>query len=195
MSSQALIDKILETANSEAEQITDEIIQRAAENEKTMLEKAEAEVARIKKDSAEKCAQIKRISELTSGLEARKARLHARRTVLEEAFDQAYNAMLSQPDDKRLEYIKKLIKKYAPSPRLTVRLSEKDLPLIDKTAEADIKAALGADADVRFEADKTVKGGVYLSSQLSDVDATLDQIFDELHDRYEAEADRILFSE
>ena len=83
MSSQALIDKILKTAEEEAEQITDDIIQRAAENEKLMLSKAEAECARIKKESDEKCAQIKRISELNSNLEARKARLHARRALLE----------------------------------------------------------------------------------------------------------------
>ena len=109
MSSQALIDKIIKTAEAEAEQITDEILRRAADNEKTMLEKASAEVARINKESDEKCAQVKRISELTSGLEARKARLHARRTVLEEAFSEAYGMMLSLPDEKRLEYIKMLI--------------------------------------------------------------------------------------
>ena len=195
MSSQALIDKIIKTAEAEAEQITDEIIRRAADNEKTMIDKAEAEVARIKKESDEKCAQIKRISSLTSGLEARKARLHARRTVLEEAFDCAYQMMLSQPDETRLDYIKKLIAKYAPSSKLTVYLSEKDLLLIDEKAKADIKASLGNDADVRFNADKKIKGGVYLCSELSDVDATLDAVFEELHDKYEAEADRILFSE
>ena len=44
-----------------------------------------------------------------------------------------------------------------------------------------------------FEADKKIKGGVYLISELSDVDATLDAVFEELHDKYEAEADLILF--
>ena len=193
MSSQALIDKIIKTAEAEAEQITDEILRRAADNEKTMLDKAEAEVARINKVSDEKCAQIKRISELTSGLQARKAKLHARRTVLEEAFAEAYKMILSQPDQKRLEYIKKLIIKYAPDKKLTVKVAENDLPLLDEKAKADIKEALGADAELTFEADKKIKGGVYLISELSDVDATLDSIFEELHDKYEAEADMILF--
>lgn len=193
MSSQALIDKIIKTAEAEAEQITDEILRRAADNEKTMLEKASAEVARINKESDEKCAQVKRISELTSGLEARKARLHARRTVLEEAFSEAYGMMLSLPDEKRLEYIKKLIVKYAPAKSLTVKVSEKDLALFDEKARSDIKAALGDNADITFEADKKIKGGAYLISKLSDVDATLDAVFEELHDKYEAEADLILF--
>ena len=102
--------------------------------------------------------------------------------------------MLGLPDEKRLDYIKKLIAKYAPSPKLTVLLSEKDLPLIDEKAKADIKASLGAGAEVSFEADKKIPGGVYLCSELSDVDATLDAVFEELHDKYEAEADRIMFS-
>ena len=194
MSSQALIDKILKTAEEEAEQITDDIIQRAAENEKLMLSKAEAECARIKKESDEKCAQIKRISELNSNLEARKARLHARRALLDEAFASAYGMMLALPDEKRLEYVKKLIIKYAPSPKLAVRISEKDLPLIDDSAKAEIKAALGAGAEISFEADNNIPGGVYLCSELSDVDATLDAIFEELHEKYEAEADRMMFA-
>ena len=192
MSSQALIDKIIKTAEAEAEQMTDEIIQRAADNERLMISKAEAEVARIKKESDEKCAQIIRISSLTSGLEGRKAKLHARRTVLEEAFAAAYEMMLSRPDEKRLAYIKKLIIKYAPASKLRVKLAEKDLPLIDKAAEEELKAALGG-AELSFEADKKIKGGVYLCSDLADVDATLDAVFEELHDKYEAEADRILF--
>lgn len=193
MSSQALIDKIINTAEAEAEQITDEIIRRAAENEKLTLDRANAEVARIKAESDEKCAQIKRIATLTSGLENRKARLHARRTVLEEAFSSAYEMMLSQPDEKRLEYIKKLIVKYAPAKELTVKVSEADLPLINDGVRSEIAASLGEGAAVSFEADKNIDGGVYMCSELSDVDATLASVFSELHDKYEAEADRILF--
>lgn len=193
MSSQALIDKIIKTAEAEAEQITDDILGRAAANEKSTLDKAEAEVARIKKESDEKCREIKRIAELTSGLDKRKARLHARRAVLDEAFSDAYNRMLSLPNEKRLEYIKKLIIKYAPAKKLTALVSENDLPLMDGKAETDIISSLGADADIEFVSDKNIKGGVYLKSELSDVDATLDAIFEELRVKYEAKADAALF--
>ena len=135
MSSQALIDKILKTAENEADQITNEILRRAGENEKMIIDRAKAESEEISKLSAERCEQIKRIAKLTSGLQARKARLHARRELLDEAFGQAYSKMLAMPDDKRRDYIMKLISRYAPADKITAYVAKRDMPLFEKEIE------------------------------------------------------------
>ena len=196
MSQQALIDKILKTAEKEAEELTDEMIGRAAENEKLTLKNAAAECAAIKKASDEKCAQIKRIAELTSGLNARKAKLHARREMLDEAFAAAYRKMKRADQSDRLDLIKKLIIKYAPSADMTVVVSERDLDaaVSEKAAlEKALSDKFGKAAKLNFEKSEKLSGGVYMRSQLCDVDASLDAVFSDLREKYEAEADRLLF--
>ena len=197
MSQQALIDKIIKTAEKEAEELTNEIIGRAAENEKLTMKNAESECAAIKKASDEKCAQIKRIAELTSGLEARKAKLHARRELLDEAFDAAYRKMKRADQQSRVSFIKKLIIKYAPDAVMTVVVPDKDYDAV--TAEkADIEKKLaekfGKAAKLGFEKSEKLAGGAYMRSELCDVDASLDAVFSDLREKYEAEADRLLFA-
>ena len=123
MSSQALIDKILVQADAEAEQITDEILRRAGENEKLTLERAAAECKTTESDSERECAQILRIAELNSGLQSRKALLHARRELLDEAFGRAYRKVLSLKGAERVSFLCDLIKKHAPAKTFTACVS------------------------------------------------------------------------
>ena len=197
MSTNALIEKIMKTARDEAEQITNDIMLRAAEDEKLSLQKADEECAAIYKAAEEKCAQIKRTAELTSGLSGRKARLHAHRELLDEAFCAAYDKIKNADGDFRLSFIKKLIVKYAPAADMTAKVSDNDLDAVT-AAKAEREAALtekfGGKASVKLEADKKINGGVYMVSPLCDVDCTLESVFDELREKYEAEADGIMFS-
>ena len=197
MSQQALIDKIIKAAEKEAEEITNEILARAADNEKLSLSKAESDCAAIKKAAEEKCAQIKRTSELTSSLTARKAKLHARRQLLDEAFGKSYKKMTGADGETRLEFVKKLIAKYAPDAEINAVVSDNDVSAVS-AAKADIEKALsekfGKAAAVTVSSDKNIKGGVYMKAALCDVDCTLDAVFIELREKYEAEADKILFS-
>lgn len=198
MSQQALIDKILKTAEKEAEEITDEILARAGENEMLAIKNAEAECAAIAKASGEKCAQIKRIAELTSGLEARKAKLHARREMLDEAFAAAYRKMKRADQSSRLSFIEKLIGKFAPDAEMTAVVSDKDYEAVsaEKAAiEQDLCKKFGKAAKLKIEQSEKLAGGVYMRSELCDVDASLDAVFADLREKYEAEADKLLFPE
>ncbi len=193
MSSQALIDKIMKTAENEAEQITNDILRRAGENEKLIFDRVNAEKDAILKESQARCEQIKKIAHLTSGLAARKARLHTRRELLDLAFGQAYSDMLALPDDKRRSYIERLAAKYAPADKITARVSKKDLPLFDNGV-LTVNTADGRTVIAALSEDEHIKGGIYMSSPEADTDCTLDSVFAELREKYEAEADRIMFS-
>ncbi len=196
MSTNALIEKIMKTAEAEAEQITNEIMLRAAENEKLSLSKADEDCAAAYKVAEEKCAQIKRTAELTSGLSGRKAKLHAHRELLDEAFSEAYDRIKNADDGFRLSFIENMIVKYAQDAKITASVAEKDLSLIT-AKKAEIEAALtgkfGKASSVEFVSDAKIPGGVYMSSLLCDVDCTLDSVFEELRGKYEAEADKLLF--
>ena len=183
MSSQALIDKILVQADAEAEQITDEILRRAGENEKLTLERAAAECKTTESDSERECAQILRIAELNSGLQSRKALLHARRELLDEAFGRAYRKVLSLKGAERVSFLCGLIKKHAPAKTFTACVSPED-------AAALAEAVPGLDV----RASEDIKCGVYMISDDADVDCTVDAIFEELREKYEAQADAIMYS-
>ena len=122
MSQQALIDKIIKAAEKEAEEITNEILARAADNEKLSLSKAESDCAAIKKAAEEKCAQIKRTSELTSSLTARKAKLHARRQIMAYLYDvpepkkadESKSEYKERTKDNAHPVVEKLFREYAP---------------------------------------------------------------------------------
>lgn len=198
MSSKALTDKILRTAEGEAEAITAEILKRAGENERLILSKADAECKLTTDAAEEKAEQIKRTASLMAELDARKAQLHAKREVADEAYKKAFEKLLGLPDGKRYEFICGLIKKYAPAPVITVTLAEGDKRLFEDGSLSELEAALS----LRFDApskitvsDKPAKfrGGVFMESDISDVDASFEALFEELKRETEAKVSRILF--
>lgn len=198
MSSQALIDKIIRTAEGEAELITDEILKRAGESERIILGKADAECAGIAKAADEKAAQIKRTSALLCELDARKAALHAKREVMDEAYREAFERLAALPTEKRIPFLRALIVKYAPDPVITITLTEVDGRYFDEASVRSIEKELadkfGKTARITVS-DKPAKfkGGVFMESAVSDVDASFEALFDDIRRGTEAEVSRILF--
>lgn len=196
MSSQALIDKIIGAAEKEAEQITNDAMKRAAENEKLILDKAKEECEQIERSARERYEQIRHISELQSSIEGRKARLHARRAVLDKAYEKAYERIRGMESKEKTAFYSSLIIKYAPAPVITVTVAEADRALFDGKVLADLSDALknkfNEESSVILS-DKNGDDGVYIESEKADADATLKAIFEELRRNTEFEADRILF--
>ena len=198
MSSQALIDKIIRTAEGEAELITDEIIKRAGESERIILGKVDAECAEIRKAAEEKAAQIKRTSALLSELDARKAALRAKRDVMDRAYGEAFDRLVSLDTEKRIPFIRSLILKYAPDSVITLTLTEVDRRYFDEASVRSIEKELadkfGRTSRITVsEKPAKFKGGVFMESAISDVDASFEAIFEELRRGTEAEVSRILF--
>ena len=198
MSSQALIDKIIRTAESEAELITDEILKRAGESERIILGKADAECADIRKAAEEKAAQIKRTSALLSELDARKAALRAKRDVMDRAYGEAFDRLVSLDTEKRIPFIRSLIIRYAPDSVITLTLTEVDRRYFDVayvgSIEKELADKFGRTARITVsEKPAKFKGGVFMESAVSDVDASFEAIFEELRRGTEAEVSRILF--
>lgn len=198
MSSQALIDKIIRTAEGEAELITDEILKRAGQSEQIILSKADAECSEILKAAEEKAARITRTSALISELDARKAALHAKREVMDEAYAKAFDRLCGLQPEKRVAFIRKLILKYAPAPEITLTLTKDDAPYFD----AQTVAAIERELSDKFGKSSAVKvsgkagkfrGGVFMESKVCDVDASFEALFEELRRGTEAEVSRILF--
>lgn len=197
MSSKALTDKIIRTAQDEAEQITEDAIRRAAESEKIIIGKAETECGSIAEQAKEKAALNIRTAELMSGLDARKAALHARREVIDRAYKEAARLLVNLPDADRLALIKKLIIKYAPEPRFTITLASADSGLLNARDIAQLQAELSGkfgEAEISLaEPSADFCGGVYMTGEKTDVDATYEAIFAELHESCESEVADILF--
>ena len=198
MSSQALIDKIIRTAEVEAEMITDEIIKRAGEVEQIILSKSEAECSEITAAAEDKADQIMRTSSLLSELDARKAALHAKREVMDEAYGKAFDRIVALEPEQRIEFIRGLIVKYAPAPVITLTLTKEDRAFFDagsvSSLERELSDKFGKSARISIS-DKPAKfkGGVFMESEVSDADASFEALFSELRRGTEAEVSRILF--
>lgn len=198
MSSQALIDKIITTAENEAELITVEMLKRAGEVESIILSKSDAECSEIIKSAEDKAGQIRKTSALLSELDARKAALHAKREVMDEAYGKAFERLAALEPEKRTSFIRGLIIKNAPSPVITLTLTDGDRRYFG----AEVLASLERDLSDKFgkEARVTVsdrpaefRGGAFIESAVCDVDVSFEALFEELRRDTEAEVCRILF--
>lgn len=199
MSSKALTDKIMQSAQSEAQKTAAEIMDRALESEKLILQRAKDECDGIIADAEAKAASNVKAASLVAGLDGRKALLHAKRQVIDKAFDEAKSRVLALDGQKRLEYLVYLIVKYAPCEEIELTVNENDGALLSNGCISNIEASLSE----RFNKPARVtlsdtwgdfSGGVYMTGAAIDVNATYEAVFAEVRSKSEAEIAGILFA-
>ena len=124
-----IINKILSDADTKCQKI----LEQAKEQERVILQAAEASVAQDKKELDARIATITaeriRNSVATAELEGKKYRLNAKQQLISKCYDVAYEELLKQSDKERLALIGTLLDKYAEKGE-TVYVAEKDGKLV-----------------------------------------------------------------
>lgn len=198
MSSKALTDKILRTAENEALEMAREIKKRADESEGLIVSAAEADRERIISQANEKAEATVKAASLVAGLDSRKALLHAKREVVDAAFSGALDKLCAMPEGEMKAYLCSLIKKFAPEAEIEIKVTEKCRALFDAETVAELEASLkerfGTEAKVKLSGENgNFRGGVYMVGTKVDLDASFEAILRDLRSGCEAEIASILF--
>lgn len=196
--SQALIDKILKTAHTEAEEIEKEAMKRAAASENVILKRGTERADAVLKTAEQDAAQEIKTANLMCELEKRKAVLKTKRDIISTVYDKAFDKLCALSTEEKTEFLYSVITKNAPESviTLTVPASEKQIytPAFIKRLEDGISERMSAEAKVTLsDTPADFKGGVLMTGEKCDVDASFEQIMSDARDLYENDISEMLF--
>lgn len=203
MASDKIVSKIIENAQSEADATLSDAKEKVkalqAQSEKETQRRLQQLEANFKADEQE----TKRRGKLTAGLEERKDLLRAKRDVIDQAFDQAYEQMKNLPDDQWAKLIREVVMAGVVTGTEMVKVPKKDFPryqkdfmgkgpflkqLNDMLKEAGRPYGLTLDKDpARFEE------GIMLIGEYSDVNASFEVLLENQREGLEYDVMKILF--
>ena len=177
MSKEALLSLIDQKADEQAV----EIVSSAEEAAKNRLKKVEAELAaEYERRLGEVVAQLEQTVQGQKTLlriDGKKAELSAKRALIDDVYRMAESKILSMSDEEYLEFVKRLISKFA---------EEGDEVIIAKSDERRITANWLADCafnlqiSLKFSSDRhSMSGGVILRSAKYDKNLTVPALMDE----------------
>lgn len=199
MSFEKIKEKIISDARSKAQ----EILKDAEELERSILDEAETEGNRRKKEIVSRALQRaeeekKRIGAVTR-MESRNSLLREKRKLVDRVFDEAMEKFVRLPDDEYVDFCKKLLLKATTSGKGELILSARDQERIGERLVEETKRALrqlGKDGRIELSDEtRKIRGGFYLREEGSEVNATLEVFIDYNREKLEREVITLLCGE
>lgn len=196
--SQALIDKIMATAEKEAEQYEADCRKRAAESEQIILKKATNEADAIIKRATDDGEQKVKAVTLTSRLDARKAHLKAKKDALSRVYASALGRLCSLDGEEWQAYVMRLIVNNAPCADVVLSIPERDAAKYTKEyigkIEKGISEKTGAPSTVTLDGEYAdIAGGAIIHGDICDVDVSFESVVDAVREQSENDVCEILF--
>ncbi len=199
MSFEKIKEKIISDARSKAQ----EIVKDAEELERSILDEAETEGNRRKKEIVSRALQLaeeekKRIGAVAR-LESRNSVLREKRKFVDRVFDEAMERFTRLPDDEYIDFYKRLLLKATASGKGELILSPRDRERIGERLVEETKRALrqmGKDGRIELSDEtRKIRGGFYLREEGSEVNATLEVFIDYNREKLEMEVITLLSGE
>lgn len=196
-------EKIKEKIISDAQRKVEEILKEVDELARSILDEAETEGNRRKKEIVSRALQRaeeekKRIGAVTR-LESRNSLLREKRKLVDRVFDEAMEKFARLPDDEYVDFCKKLLLKATTSGKGELILSARDQERIGERLVEEIKRALcqmGKDGRIELSDEtRKIRGGFYLREEGSEVNATLEVFIDYNREKLEREVITLLSGE
>jgi|LSQX01.2.fsa_nt_gb V/A-type H+-transporting ATPase subunit E len=177
---------IIKNAENEAEGIINSAKDNAAEKEKEIMEKAQAEAVELKK-------RLLAVSEL----EARKKRLSAKQEAIEEIFSEALQKLKELPDDEYETLIVDMAVSSAKTGNETIIMSEQDKARLSSGFIDNINKKLndkGINGRVKLADDTNdIHGGFILKEGSIEVNNSFNAIFKMRRDEIEPQVVKVIF--
>ncbi|MBT9170158.1 MAG: V-type proton ATPase subunit E [Actinobacteria bacterium] len=196
-------EKIKEKIISDAQTKAEEILKEADELARSILDEAETEGNRRKKEIVSRALQRaeeekKRIGAVAR-LESRNSILREKRKLVERVFDEATERFIRLPEDEYIDFCKKLLLKATASGKGELILSARDQERIGKRLVEEINRVLyqlGKDGGIELSDEtRKIRGGFYLREEGSEVNATLEIFIDYNREKLEREVITLLGGE
>lgn len=197
MADNVIIEKIQQKAEADVAEILADGQRKAARVREEIKAQTDQDVAAIEKQQAAEVAEIKNRSELMSHLETRKNTLAAKRSLIDEAFDKAKEALLNLDDAKWSVLIAAIVAESAKSGGGKLRVPAKDREKYENGFLASLNRGLrsnGLSGDLKLDDEPAdFDAGVMLVGEDCDINGNFDILLDEVRDRYEKQVAAILF--
>ena len=198
MNAQAILQKIEDDAQQGALKLKDD----AASKARQMKDAAQQAFARLRDETVEKanaeCEALTQRMRRMAELEERKELLQAKRVVMDEAFEQAKQALCRTPAKDARAFLLAQTAQAANGDELLIVGKNND-GWFDESFLADLNAELsklGKPANVRASAEKREGAtGAILQSGGTEVFCTVESMLEGKRDEMETEIARILFDE
>ena len=187
--------RILEEAQSTAQEITDKAKADAEAAVQAAREAAEAEaekiIERAKRDAADYMTRVDSSMEM----QRKQAVLAAKQEVISGVLEAAYDAVMNLDDKKYFEMLEKLLEKHALAEDGTICFSEKDLERMPEGFPEKIKsiAASKGGSLTLSEKPEKVDGGFLLVYGGIEENCTIRAVFDSKREELSDQVNRLLF--
>lgn len=200
MGAEAIIEKIRENAEREADELRKQGEERAAAAAQAILSQARQEAEAVLKAASDSAAELSKREKLMTVLESRKNTLKSRRTLIDEAFELSYRMLCELPDERKKALLSRLIVEAVDTgdERLEVPVTERPiyetggfLEDINKTLRSRGKKG----ALELSDAPSALESGFRLCGEKYDVDASFRTLLRLERDKCEHEIYRMLFPE
>ncbi len=187
--------RILEDANSTAQQITSKANAEAGAAVQAAKESAEAEAAKIleraKRDAAEYAERV----DSSMDMRRKQAILAAKQEVISDVLNKAYEAVMNLDDEKYFEMLEKLLEKHALPESGEICFSAKDLERMPEGFREKIERIAGSKGGDLKVSDKPEKmdGGFLLVYGGIEENCTISAVFASRREELSDQVNRLLF--
>lgn len=181
-----IIEKILADANSKAEQIVATAEARALEIADQVNRIKSTDKTKTDEKIEAKSAEIMQYALANAELEVKKYRLKEKQHVIDDAFSDAYLALLKLDGKDYLDFLTKLLKKYAEKGE-TVHFAKKDSKIVTQSFLDTLNLSLKLGNAVEID------GGAILEGKGYEKNLTLKVVVASVKEQTEMQVARILF--
>ncbi|MEZ4357726.1 MAG: V-type ATP synthase subunit E family protein [Eubacteriales bacterium] len=191
-----IISSIIEEAEKEAKDILAEATLKAEELKKESNRESGHKAKEILKEAKKTGEESKRRILAVYGLELKKELLAAKRSMLNEAYDKAFQRLLHLSKEEYLELMKKLLLKTVTTGDESVILSKEECYINREFLDTvnDELNLSGKEGKLKLSGEKAeLKGGFILKSKDLSIDCSLETLIKELRDKTESLLAQILF--
>ncbi len=195
MSADKIIEKILSNAEEDVRTIEAEGLTKQTEAVNAIEAQTRRHLSDLEKKQAADLEEVRRRSELITRLDIRKQTLAVKRSVIDDAFSKARQALNALPDDRWAALIAKIVVEGVQSgnEKLLVPAGQRsrytDTFIDGKSMMAYLKDALKnagkPDSITLSDVDAPFDGGVLLEGEESDVNGSFDGLIQNVRETYE----------
>jgi V/A-type H+-transporting ATPase subunit E len=197
------VERVTGKIATDAEGRAHELAARAERRREEILAEAREEARRVEDETtrlgnAAEREESERLVALAT-LENRKALLEKKRSLIEQAFEEAVDHLALQEKNVYQEMIRAILLRVAETGQEEMMISRDDRSRLDQTFINDVNAALagnGKKARITLSGETVpIRGGFLLRSGRRETDCSLDALLDTVREDLEVEISQFLFEE
>ncbi len=204
MSVDTVLQKIEEKAAREVQAIRENGEREAQALRDSVLARAREQAAQIAARAERQAAETRSAEKLQAGLQARKHTLAAKREVLDEVYAACHRQLLDLPQEQWIRLMESALLHSGLTGQIGISLSAQDFERYHALFEGPsslcaswgsrLTESSGCPCTLRLEGTRDgLDGGMYLTGEICDVDASLRTILEDLREQTEAQVAAQLF--